>query len=154
MWSFLSFFCSFFLSFFLFNKKADILVIVDLRFSSVLSTSISTLCAFSLFSLPAALTVFLWIVDPSLGVQAAQPAVNIPSARPSRLGGGMLGAAPCLQVEPHIHATPCNPWARSVSSSPLVSTNTQHILSPSLALLLCSHCHTSTAHNPRACWEN
>lgn len=67
-------------------------------------------------------------------------------------GGGLLGAAPRLQTELHAHTctltTLCNPWARSVSSSPLVSTSTHSTFSLSffLALPLCSHRHPSTLH--------
>lgn len=72
-------------------------------------------------------------------------------------GGDAAGAGSCsssADLAAHTQTTLYNPWAKSVSSSPLVSTNAHSTFSLFPALPLCSHCHPSTAHKPTACWEN
>lgn len=89
------------------------------------------------------------VVDP---LQDSQPVFTRQAVQV--VGGPKLGVGPHLQPQlhkrthEHAHKTLCNPWARSVSSSPLVSTNTQNILSLSFSLpiSLCALIATHPLH--------
>lgn len=112
-------------------------------------------CASSLFSLPAALTALLRVVDPLQDLQPVWSAVYTPG-RPSRLFGvgGWEGAAPPL-ADLHAHKPPPNsPEATTVSSSLLLNTAHTNARTRFPALPLCSYCHPFSAHKSRACWEN
>lgn len=105
------------------------------------STFICTLCASSLFSLPSAFTVFLRVVDPRQDFFSLPGLLCTHQAVPSRLRGrrwvGGFCWVPLLVCRPRCTQSCTNPWARSVSSSPLVSTNTH--MADSLAFSLSCH---------------
>lgn len=113
-------------------------------FASV-PTSLCTLCASSLFSLPAAFTVLVRVVDPLQDFQPVWSALYAPG-RASRLLRG-VGGWSASELPAHMHTHPClyNPGARSVSSSPLVSTNAHgtFFLSRSPSAF---YCHPFAAH--------
>ncbi len=63
-------------------------------------------------------------------------------------GGGVCWM-PVLVCRPS-----CTTLGPDLSALPRLWAQTHNTSSLLLALPLCSHCHPSTAHNPRACWEN
>lgn len=120
-----------------------------LWFASV-SASLCTLCVSSLFSLSAAFTVFLRVVDPLQDFQPVWSAVYTPGS-PSRLFGKGVGCAPLLKTA-HNPVQPPGQFCQLFLTC--VHKHTAHSLSFSLRLSLCvriasNSLHTSPEHAGR-----
>lgn len=101
------------------------------------SLHLSVLCASSLFSLPAAFTALLRVVDPRQNFQ------------PSRLeGGSLLGAAPRPQTSLHTRTQHCTTLGPDLSALPRLraQTHTTHSLLSLSPLSLCAFIATHPLH--------